>query len=64
MRREEQTAVKTMQGNKITFKPVTKKTNSIARNFEEAEGMFWVDVYEGYKKLGRFTLAVAKVKFR
>lgn len=53
-----------MQGNKITFKPVTKKTNSIARNFEEAEGMFWVDVYEGYKKLGRFTLAVAKVKFR
>lgn len=42
---------------------VNKQTDIQARSLEELDGLIVIDVYEGYKKLGRFRLKDIKVKF-
>jgi len=51
-------------GKKITFKPVVTKPGDVATTLEKIDDLMTVEVYEGYRKLGRFKLSDAKLKFR
>lgn len=56
-------AVKLPQEKYITFKAVNNGVVRV-RDFQDAAGLITVDVYEGRRKLGRFTLKDAVLKFR
>lgn len=53
-------------GKKLIFRVVPPNgiDSGIAQSMGQIDDLVTVDVYEGYRKLGRFRLSDAKLKFR
>lgn len=53
-------------GKKLVFRVVPNSgiDSGIAQSMKQIDDLVTVDVYEGYRKLGRFKLSDARLKFR